>query len=90
MQLVWKGAAANDHLTLAVNYKLELRERRSTLGSNITSAEILVPEKCRLCRGRRILQGPLAGLWQLAPVRGACKAAETSFCSLGRKLFLHL
>lgn len=42
------AAAANNCLTLAVNYKLELRKRCSTLGGKITSAEILVPEKCRL------------------------------------------
>lgn len=60
MQLAWKAAAANDCLTLAENYKLELRKRRSTLGSKLTPAEILVPEKCRGWRGGSISQGPLA------------------------------
>lgn len=88
MKPAWEAAAAaNDCPTLAVNYKLELRKRRSTLGSKITSAEILVPEKCRVWRGRSILQGPLAGLWQLVPVRGAAKLRRPALVVWGQSGF---
>lgn len=76
-------------LSLAVNHKLELRERRSTLGGKITSAEILGPEKCRVWRGRSILQDLLAGLGSW------CQSGELRSCQdwllwSGPKWFLHL